>query len=197
MDHRGDALTQLFATFSTNLAAAGGIAHRARSTTEAVATIMGLTEDLAPRVIWTSSRLEEDHPEIVVGLQAAGYEVRAPDEPATVRDEPVGLTVARVGIAETGSVLLHELEIADRSVSLMTNMLIVICLIDGLVPSLDEAAGALREISQSGSSYATFVTGPSRTADIERQLTIGVQGPAVMHVVFVPSPEPEGGSRSG
>jgi L-lactate dehydrogenase complex protein LldG len=37
-----------------------------------------------------------------------------------------------------------------------------------------------------GPSYATFVTGPSRTADIERQLTIGVQGPAAMHVVFVP-----------
>lgn len=186
MDHRSNALTPLFATFSTNLAAAGGIAHLAASDSEAVATIMGLLGDLTPGVMWTSSRVEEGQPEIVTLLRGEGYELRVPDEPATVRDEPVGITIATIGIAETGSVLLDEPEIADRSVSLMTNLLIAICPIDRLVPSLDEAAGVLREISRSGSSYATFVTGPSRTADIERQLTIGVQGPAVMHVVFVP-----------
>jgi L-lactate dehydrogenase complex protein LldG len=186
MDHRRDTLTPLYATFSTNLAAAGGIAHRTQSTTDAVETIAGLPGDLSPKVIWLSSRVQECQPEIIAGLRDAGYELSVPDQPATVRDKPVGLTIARVSIAETGSVLLHEPGIADRSVSLMTNLLIVVCPINELVPSLDEAAGVLREISKSGSSYATFVTGPSRTADIERQLTIGVQGPAVMHVVFVP-----------
>lgn len=190
MDHRSDALTPLFATFSTNLAAAGGIAHLAASDSEAVATIMGLFGDLTTGVMWTSSRVEEGQPEIVTSLRGAGYELRVPDEPATVRDEPVGITIATIGIAETGSVLLDEPKIADRSVSLMTNLLVAICSLDRLVPSLDEAAGVLREISRSGSSYATFVTGPSRTADIERQLTIGVQGPAMMHVIFVPNAMP-------
>jgi L-lactate dehydrogenase complex protein LldG len=44
----------------------------------------------------------------------------------------------------------------------------------------------LREISRANGSSATLVTGPSRTADIERQLTVGVQGPAEVHVIFVP-----------
>ena len=186
MDHRRDTLTPIFATFSTNLAAAGGIAHCAESTRGAVATIASLPGDLLPRVIWVSSCIQDCQPGIAAGLRAAGYELMVPDKPATVRDKPVGLTVARIGIAETGSVLLHEPQINDRSVSLMTNLLIVVCPIDRLVLSLGDAAEELRQISQSGSSYATFVTGPSRTADIERQLTIGVQGPAVMHVVFVP-----------
>jgi L-lactate dehydrogenase complex protein LldG len=36
-----------------------------------------------------------------------------------------------------------------------------------------------------GGSFATLVTGPSRTADIERVLTVGVQGPGAVMVVFV------------
>jgi L-lactate dehydrogenase complex protein LldG len=186
MDHRSDAVTDLFSTFSANLAAAGGIAHRVESVPEAVATVADIVGEGITSVIWASSRMVEAQPEIDMALRNAGFELRVPDEPGTVRDQPVGLTIARIGIAETGSILLNEPDIADRSVSLMTNLLIALCPLNALVPSLNEAAGVLREISSDGSSYATFVTGPSRTADIERQLTIGVQGPAAMHVVFVP-----------
>lgn len=175
----------LFTTFSTNLAAACGIAHRVEAIADAVATISDIPGHGDDRVIWVSSRLRDAQPDLMTALNDAGFDLKVPDDPATVRDQPVGLTIARIGIAETGSLLLHEPEVADRSVSLMTNVLIVICPLDALVPSLDEAGEALREISTNGSSYATFVTGPSRTADIERQLTIGVQGPAAMHVVFI------------
>lgn len=67
----------------------------------------------------------------------------------------------------------------------MTNKLIVLCPLDQLLPSLDDAAKLLRNIASDGTSYATLVSGPSRTADIERQLTIGVQGPGELHVIFV------------
>jgi L-lactate dehydrogenase complex protein LldG len=48
-----------------------------------------------------------------------------------------------------------------------------------LVPTLNDAAGILLRQTGAGSDqrhYISFVTGPSRTADIERTLTIGVQG---------------------
>lgn len=186
MDHRSDTLTDLFPVFAANLAAAGGIAHRVETVPEAVATVTGILGRAATSVIWTSARMIEAQPAIAGALRDAGFELRVPDGPAEVRDQPIGLAIARIGIAETGSLLLHEPNVTDRSVSLMTDLLIAICPLGALVSSLDEAAGVLREISASGSSYATFVTGPSRTADIERQLTIGVQGPAAMHVLFVP-----------
>lgn len=175
-----------FAGFSTRLAAAGGIAHREESTESAVQTITGLLAETAQTTLWVSSSVREAYPALASALGSAGCTLRVPDGPAAVRDQPVGMTGARIAIRETGSVLLHEPEVADRSVSLMTNLLIVICPLDQIVPSLDEAASILREISRAGSSYATFVTGPSRTADIERQLTVGVQGPGAMHVIFIP-----------
>lgn len=175
-----------FVAFSTRLAAAGGIAQREESNEGAAEAIISLLPVTANKTIWVSSRVRDSHPSLVAALETAGCTLRVPADPASVRDQPVGMTVARIAISETGSVLLQEPEIDDRSVSLMTNLLIVICPASQIVPSLDDAASILREISRAGSSYATFVTGPSRTADIERQLTVGVQGPGAMHVIFVP-----------
>lgn len=175
----------LFATFTASLSAAGGVTHRATSFDGAARTIQGIVQSIGT-TLWTSSRLIETHPALVDTLRDIGYDIRVPTDPADVRDQPIGLTTAKIGIAETGSLLLDEPDLNDRAVSLMTNLLIAICSIGALKPTLDDAAPVLRDISTSGPSYATFVTGPSRTADIERQLTIGVQGPAAMHVVFIP-----------
>jgi L-lactate dehydrogenase complex protein LldG len=83
-------------------------------------------------------------------------------------------------------VLLDERHLSDRSSSLMTLHSIVIVPSDEILPSLDSAPGLLRQIAGAGSSgYATFVTGPSRTADIEMSLTVGVQGPGQVTVLFV------------
>ena len=53
---------------------------------------------------------------------------------------------------------------------------------------LDDAGNALQRLTRSGPDqrhYISFVTGPSRTADIERTLTIGVQGPRTFCALIV------------
>jgi L-lactate dehydrogenase complex protein LldG len=122
---------------------------------------------------------------LVDAVATTGIDVHEPKSAAEVRDQPLGLTVARRAIAETGSVLLIERELTERAVSLMTETCIVACALDDLVPSLDEAGEALAAAARDHGSYATLVTGPSRTADIERQLTVGVQGPSRLHVIFI------------
>ena len=52
-------------------------------------------------------------------------------------------------------------------------------------PGLNEAAALLRELERAGHRYVSLVTGPSRTADIERVLTIGVQGPKALHIIVL------------
>lgn len=169
-----------FSLFSEHLAAAGGRATAASSLDDVVAAIAGIAGEG-----WIVASATTLLPGLVDAMAAKGVGVRLPDDVAAVRDAPLGITAARLAIAETGSVLLHENELNGRSVSLMTQHLVVLCPASALVPSLDEAAPVLREIAHTGPSYATFVTGPSRTADIERELAVGVQGPGELHVIFL------------
>lgn len=142
--------------------------------------------ELAPdSELWGTDSLEADWPNLTNELGELNINVRSDSSPEKTRDQPWGITTARAAIAESGSVILHENRLEQRSVSLMTNKLIVLVRLDDLYASLDDAANVLREIGSDGNSYATFVSGPSRTADIERQLTIGVQGPGELHVILV------------
>ena len=120
------------------------------------------------------------------GLEAAGVEVRPSLVPEETRDAPVGLSLAHLAVAETGSALLAEPSLEDRSVGMLTLAQAIVCPTSALAPTLDEAVPLLREIAlRPGGSFSTLVTGPSRTADIERVLTVGVQGPGVVMVLFV------------
>lgn len=106
--------------------------------------------------------------------------------PAAVRDAPLALTLAHAAYAETGSVLLVEPDLADRAVGMLSGTLIVVLPTAALRAGLDAAVAELRAIAtRPGGGYATVMTGPSRTADIERVLTVGVQGPGRVVVVFV------------
>ena len=106
------------------------------------------------------------------------------DPLGSIADRPVGITVATLAIAETGSVLLIEPAPIDRAVSLLTRHLIIGVQASDIV---DELADGFRWLAQqpNAAAYATFVTGPSRTADIERSLTIGVQGPSRLTVAVL------------
>jgi len=125
-------------------------------------------------------------PGFVAALGDRGLVPAPAGEPAATRDAPLGLSLGRLAVAETGSVLLAEPSLADRAVGMLSLAQVVVCPSGELVPSLDEAAPALRAVAaRPGGGFATLVTGPSRTADIERVLTVGVQGPARLAVLFV------------
>jgi L-lactate dehydrogenase complex protein LldG len=125
-------------------------------------------------------------PGIPPALVSAGLEVRPPASPSETRDSPFGLSMGRLAIAETGSVLLSEPTLEDRSIGMLTLAHATICPTAGLVASLDTAAPLIRKLSLApGGAFSTLVTGPSRTADIERVLTVGVQGPGKVMTLFV------------
>ena len=148
--------------------------------------IASLVAELGAPAVLIAGELRDAAPTLTRALDAAGVAWSQPVDPGATRDAPLGVSLAQLAIAETGSVLLAEPSLDDRAIGLLVATQLVVCLTAALVPSLADAAPALRGVAlQPGGGYATLVTGPSRTADIERVLTVGVQGPARVVVLFV------------
>ncbi|MEO8289008.1 MAG: LUD domain-containing protein [Chloroflexota bacterium] len=97
----------------------------------------------------------------------------------------IGIILAIAGVAETGSVLCVDETLAARLLGMIADSVYVLLPVEKIVPSLDEMGELLSGFTTAGSRYLSLVTGPSRTADIERVLTIGVQGPKMLHVLVI------------
>jgi L-lactate dehydrogenase complex protein LldG len=175
---------ELLKLFTERLVAAGGQIVVSGSVEAAARVVYTLARERGTREVVSSAELTEAMPALREAVGGAGLSWRVPQAAAEARDAPLGLSLGRLAVAETGSVLLAEATLADRAIGLMSAAQVVICPRQALIPSLDEAASVLRAQSAQG-AYATLVTGPSRTADIERELTIGVQGPAEFHVLIL------------
>ena len=105
-------------------------------------------------------------------------------------DATVGISGANMAIAETGTVVLVTNEGNADLTTTLPPVHIALFGIDKLVASLDDAVAMLRMLPRSGTgqlmtSYVNWITGPSRSADIEQSLTIGVHGPKEMHCVII------------
>ena len=98
----------------------------------------------------------------------------------------VGITSAQAAIAETGTLVLEAETERHRLVSLLPPVHIAIVYARDIVWTIGEALNQLRGNDPKQMSRAiTFITGPSRTADIELTLTVGVHGPKELHVIVI------------
>ncbi|MEG6616809.1 lactate utilization protein [Peptococcaceae bacterium 1198_IL3148] len=91
----------------------------------------------------------------------------------------VGITWINFGIAYTGSMAVLSGARTGRSVSLLPPTHIGICKRSQIVPTMTSVIKHLVDLRGQGHLPATinFITGPSRTSDIEMDLSIGVHGP--------------------
>jgi L-lactate dehydrogenase complex protein LldF len=151
--------------FTKELTALGGHVHQSKDVTEEIVDF--LKEREINRIHLEPGALNEDI------LRAAGVEFTYEPDPA-IR---VGVTKAICGLADTGSIL--EADGAGRPLhaSLLPEIHIAILIPTDILPSLPDAMPLVKD-----KGAAAFITGPSRTADIEMTLTIGVHGPKEIHV---------------
>ena len=100
----------------------------------------------------------------------------------------MGLTLANFGIADTGTLVINS----DREETRLATMLCEVHVAILNIPDIRDTAlsmtGKLAEMTGRQGSYTAFVTGASRTADIERVLAIGVHGPLSLHILLVENP---------
>lgn len=98
----------------------------------------------------------------------------------------VGITSATHAVAETGSLVMHAGVGCERVTSLLPPVHIAIVAESQIVPDLFDALARMRDPGSGAlPSNVTLITGPSKTGDIELQLTTGVHGPGKWHVIVV------------
>ncbi len=97
----------------------------------------------------------------------------------------VGLTKADAGIADTGTIVLNCTSEDLRLATMISEVHIAILRAGDIYPDTDALASLLSESLAARPGYTAFITGPSRTADIERVLTLGVHGPLALHVLIL------------
>lgn len=174
----------LLAQFRSRAEPLGVVVHQGDHATLAREFVAWAADDDAPFAI-VAEELREQYPAFCEAVVDLGIAQVTPEGPAQMRDSALGISIARAGIAETGSALMAESTLADRSIGMLPRAQAIVIPTRALLPSLDEAAPILRALALApGRNMVTLVTGPSRTADIERVLTVGVQGPGRIMILF-------------
>jgi L-lactate dehydrogenase complex protein LldG len=97
----------------------------------------------------------------------------------------IGITFADYGISETGTLVMDSRDNDIRLSSMIVNTHVVILPVSRIKMTMDELSPELNNMLKEESSYVSFITGASRTADIERVLILGVHGPLELHILLL------------
>lgn len=93
-----------------------------------------------------------------------------------------GISQMEWALADTGSLAQNSTAIEQRLVSSLATIHIALVPTNGILPDMPSL---LSRVHPKECGYLAMITGPSRTADIERVLTIGVHGPERLVIIFV------------
>jgi len=165
----------LFARFSEKLALGGGTCERldaVNQVPEAVARFLKANE-LAPRL------------RVAPALQGMAWGDGFDTSFGNTRgDHMVRVTPAFCAVAEIGSVVLLSSEKSPTSLNFLPDVHIVIVEMKQLIPHYEDVWVMLRALGEVPRAV-NFITGPSKTADVEQTLQIGAHGPRNLHVFLV------------
>jgi L-lactate dehydrogenase complex protein LldG len=119
-------------------------------------------------------------------LDEAGIEVRTGGEIRDLAKVAVGITGAQAALADSGSLVLQNIPGQPSFVSLLPEVHLVLLCADDIHPNLQKYLESIGDLNNqvSASSNLVFITGPSRTGDIELTLTLGVHGPGEVMVII-------------
>ena len=107
------------------------------------------------------------------------------NRPAT-GDDLTGITGCFCAIGETGTLLLLGTPATPKATALLPETHICIVRKSRMVPTMEDAFQLLRDEIGEPPRATFFVSGPSRTADIEQTIVIGAHGPYRVHVILIP-----------
>ncbi|WP_448518695.1 LutC/YkgG family protein [Rhodoflexus sp.] len=108
------------------------------------------------------------HPSVTGNVAIADIQ-----HPAELAGVDLAIVEGLFGVAENGAIWLTEAQMGHRALPFITQHLVIVLPADRLVGNMHEAYANIRSID---SGFGIFISGPSRTADIEQSLVVGAHG---------------------
>jgi L-lactate dehydrogenase complex protein LldG len=177
----------MFEQFKARAEGVGAEVHRVATRAQALEFLLSLLKQegvgAGESAVWAGCAfLEGIDPGRLAGVEGLSLSVtrEAADK------AKVGISEADWALADTGTLVQDQSAVEQRLVSTLP------CLHVALIGSsriLADKVALLHRIDPRKSRYLAFITGPSRTADIERVLTIGVHGPKRLVILCIDEPE--------
>ncbi len=147
------------------------------------------TLDAAPTAVARYLRTNSLPPAAVCWSELAALDWRAAGIAIEVREardtDLVGITGAFCAIAETGTLMTLSGRDTPAAVSLLPETHIAVVRKSRIVRGMEEAWQLMRDGLRTPPRAVNFISGPSRTADIEQTVTLGAHGPYRVHVILV------------
>lgn len=121
----------------------------------------------------------------IEGVEAELLETREITSAHEIEKLDLAVIEGEFGVAENGAVWVPEKNFRHRSIPFIASHLIIVLRAETIVETMHDAA--LR-ISKFEEGYGVFISGPSKTADIEQSLVIGAQGPLSVTIFLLTQP---------
>ncbi|MGA2083353.1 MAG: lactate utilization protein [Holophaga sp.] len=176
----------LFDTFKARAEAVSAEVHRFATRREAMDFILGLLQEQgvldAPQAgaLWADGAFLKGTGRKYLEAEAPGISFQVTREAAAAAR--VGISEVDWAVAATGTLVVDAAPVEQRLVSTLPPIHVALV---GTARLREDLGAVLQRIHPGKTAYISLITGPSRTADIERVLTIGVHGPERLIVVFV------------
>lgn len=174
--------TELLNQFKERLAAVGGKCCVVANEQEAGKVLAAIVTEKKPRRV---ARSDSPRVERLTTALAAEVEVLATREKQELFKCEIGITEAQWAIAESGTLVLESDRERNRLVSLVPPVHVAILDAHRICRTMAEVLHLVQRSDTGLSRAVTFITGTSRTSDIELTLAIGVHGPAELHLIVL------------
>jgi L-lactate dehydrogenase complex protein LldG len=181
----GDTPEERLAILTDNLGKLRAEVHLVADAEAAKALVAGIARDRGwHKVAW------HGHPAIEPLATAVGCETlrvdAGPFDKNALEACDAGITACEAAVAQTGSILVSSATCGGRALSILPPVHVVVVSLDQIVATLGDALDLVRSrYAGRLPSMLSFITGPSRTGDIERILVLGAHGPKELLVILV------------
>jgi L-lactate dehydrogenase complex protein LldG len=119
---------------------------------------------------------------LVPGAGTANVDLAAVAEPHALADVDFAILPGQFGVAENGAVWVTDAGVRHRAVYFLVQHLALVIAAEAIVDNLHDA---YERLGFSGPGFGCFISGPSKTADIEQALVIGAHGPRSLTVFCI------------